>query len=51
MDIGYTKHRTKTSKAKNTTQKTKTMSNMDPTKNNIIILIFLYFDSIIKKVA
>jgi len=31
-NIGYTRHRTKTIK-KNTTQKTKDMSNTDPTKN------------------
>jgi len=28
-----TRNRTKTNKTKNTTQKTKKMSNMDPTKN------------------
>jgi len=32
-NIGYTIYRTKTNNAKNTTQKTKKMSNMDPTKN------------------
>jgi len=31
--IGYTKHRMKTHKLKNTTQKTKKMSNSDLTKN------------------
>ena len=31
--IGYTIHRAKTNKAKNTTQKTKKLSNTDPTKN------------------
>ena len=29
-----TRHRTKTNKTKNTTQKTKKMSNTDPTKNH-----------------
>jgi len=29
--IGYTRHRTKTNKIKNTTQKTKKMNNTDPT--------------------
>jgi hypothetical protein len=32
-NIGHTRHRTKTSKANNTIQKTKNMSNIDPTKN------------------
>ena len=32
-NIGYTRHMTKTNKLKNTTQKTKKMSIMDPTKN------------------
>jgi hypothetical protein len=32
-DIGYIRHRMKTNKAKNTTQKTKKMINTDPTKN------------------
>jgi len=32
-NIWYTRHRTKTNKTKNTTQKTKAMSNTDPTKN------------------
>jgi len=32
-NIGYTRHRTKTNKAKNTTQTTKMMSNTDSTKN------------------
>jgi len=31
-NIGYTRHRIKTNKAKNTTQKTIRMSNTDPTK-------------------
>jgi hypothetical protein len=31
--IGYTRHRTKTNKTKNTTQKTKMISNTDPIKN------------------
>ena len=31
--IRYTRHRTKTNKTKNTTQKTKNMSNTDPTKS------------------
>jgi len=33
--IGYTRHRTKTNKTKHTTQKTKKMSNTDPTKNRV----------------
>jgi hypothetical protein len=32
-NIGYTRHRTKTNKAKNTAQTTKMMSNTDSTKN------------------
>ena len=32
-NIGYSRHKMKTNKTKNTTQKTKTMSNTDPTKN------------------
>ena len=32
-NIRYTRHRTKTNKTKNTTQKTKNMSNTDPTKS------------------
>ena len=32
-NIGYTRQRTKTNKAKSTTQRTKKMSNTDPTKN------------------
>ena len=31
-NIGHTRHGTKTNKAQNTTQKTKRMSNTDPTK-------------------
>jgi hypothetical protein len=34
-NIGYTRHRTKTNKTKSTTQKTKKMSNTDPTKNSV----------------
>ena len=33
VNIGCSRHRTKTNKTKNTTQKTKKMSNMDPIKN------------------
>jgi len=32
-ETGYTRHRTKTDKAKNTTQKTKKVSNAEPTTN------------------
>ena len=31
-NIGYTKHRIKTNKTKNTTKKTKMLSNTDPSK-------------------
>ena len=34
--MGNTRHRTKTNKTKITTQKTKKMSNTDPTKTSII---------------
>ena len=37
-NIGYTRHRTKTNKTKNTTQKTRKMSNTDPTKNLVFVL-------------
>jgi hypothetical protein len=33
-NIEYTRHRTKTNKTNNTTQKTKKMSNTDPNKRN-----------------
>jgi hypothetical protein len=32
-NTGFTRHRTKTNNRKNTTQKTKKMSNTDPSKN------------------
>ena len=38
-NIGHTRHRTKTNKHKNTKQKTKKMSNMDPTKNFQILYL------------
>ena len=36
-NIGYTRHRTKTNKTKNTTQKIKKMNNTNPTQNQYLL--------------